>query len=74
MLGGGFFFEEFNGFEPYKYVLFVLGIIIIFFGVYGLAPDYDESSAKETSLDIKEVRRSSVSVVSVYNIHPDDGR
>lgn len=37
IVGGGIYYGEFNGFTPTKYVLFCLGVLIVFFGVALLA-------------------------------------
>ncbi|KAF9026798.1 hypothetical protein BGZ52_005686, partial [Haplosporangium bisporale] len=37
IVGGGIYYGEFDGFTPQKYVLFCLGVLIVFFGVALLA-------------------------------------
>ncbi|KAF9324915.1 hypothetical protein BG006_000109 [Podila minutissima] len=37
IVGGGIYYGEFDGFTPKKYVLFCLGVLIVFFGVALLA-------------------------------------
>lgn len=37
IVGGGIYYGEFDGFTPVKYVLFCLGVLIVFFGVALLA-------------------------------------
>ena len=45
--GGGLYFEEFYGWDSYKYALFVIGILIVLVGVYFLAPSTRERDKQQ---------------------------
>ena len=64
ILGGGLYYREFDGFQAWQWVLFPVGILISFFGIYCLAtrtmPAADEDQtelAKDAAVDLAESRR-----------------
>lgn len=61
ILSGGIFFEEFLSFTVKQYVGFIVGVLLIFIGVYGLAPPDVQVYAPEDpfSDQIRPKRRAS---------------
>ena len=60
VLGGGIFFEEFSHLDPYQMFFFIVGVLILLFGVCILSPN--------TSAGVEEVENNNKdsSIVVVY--------
>eukprot|EP01083_Nonionella_stella_P004921 14375_1 len=69
VMGGGIYFQEFNDLNTWKYVVFVIGILIIFSGVWGLAPP---STPTDEQIQRVSMHPSRMSRTQVYNLGSDD--
>ena len=76
--GGGLYFQEFYNLAIEKYVIFVMGILIVLLGVYGLAPDpptfedTDEATRAGIVKRVDAAGRTSISRVGVYTLGHDE--
>ena len=63
---GGIFFQEFSNFTAGQYVGFIVGVLMILGGVYGLAPagNVDIIKSCETDVDPSETKLSESSTAS----------
>ena len=52
LLGGGIYFQEFDNLDLWNYFVYVIGILIIFYGVYGLSPDPPTESQRKVALTL----------------------
>ena len=75
ILSGGIFFEEFLAFSVQQYVGFIVGVVLIFVGVYGLAPPDVQVYAPEDpfSDQIRPKRRASKMIEGqvLYQLPPN---
>ena len=75
ILSGGIFFEEFLDFNVQQYVGFIVGVVLIFIGVYGLAPPDVQVYAPEDpfSEQIRPKRRASKMIEGqvLYQLPPN---
>lgn len=54
ILSGGIYFEEFNSFTPGQMLGFTLGVVVVFVGVYMLAPSPKERDIESASKEMDE--------------------
>ena len=79
ILSGGILFKEFDGYSWYNYFIFMIGTIIIFYGVYKLSPKKPDANTpkhknqKEIEL-LQSNNNSNESLQSASNTNSNDKR